>query len=53
MLFPLVLFYTYLAGYGGSKAILIASILGTYVASKLDSVPEYSEKLIKELELAL
>lgn len=44
---------TYLSGYGVTKAILIASILGTYVASKAGSVPEYSEKLIKELELAL
>ncbi len=45
--------YTYLSGYGVSKATLIASILGTYVASKTGSVPEYSEKLIKELELSL
>ena len=45
--------YTYLSGYGVSKATLIASILGTYVASKPGSVPEYSNKLIKELELAL
>jgi len=45
--------YTYLSGYGVSKATLIASILGTYVASKPGSVPEYSDKLVKELELAL
>jgi fructokinase len=45
--------YTYLSGYGVSKATSIASILGTYVASKPGSVPEYSNKLIKELELAL
>jgi fructokinase len=45
--------YTYLSGYGVSKATSIASILGTYVASKPGSVPEYSNKLIKELKLAL
>lgn len=41
--------YTYLSGYGVSKAILVASILGTYVASKSGSVPEYSEDLIEDL----
>jgi fructokinase len=45
--------YTYLSGYGVSKATSIASILGTYVASKPGSVPEYSNKLLKELKLAL
>jgi len=43
--------YTYLSGYGVSKATSIASILGTYVASKPGSVPEYSGELMKELEL--
>jgi fructokinase len=43
--------YTYLSGYGVSKAISIASILGTYVASKTGSVPEYSEELIKVMEI--
>lgn len=43
--------YTYLSGYGVSKAASIASILGTYVASKPGSVPEYSEELIKVMEL--
>lgn len=42
--------YAYLSGYGVSKALSIASILGTYVASKPGAVPEYSGKLIKELE---
>lgn len=41
--------YTYLSGYGVLKATSIACILGTYVASKPGSVPEYSEELIKEL----
>lgn len=41
--------YTYLSGCGVSKAVSIASILGTYVASKPGSVPEYSEELIKDL----
>lgn len=36
---------TYLLGYGISKAASIACILGTYVASKPGSVPEYSESL--------
>jgi fructokinase len=45
--------YTYLSGYGISKAALIACILGTYVASRPGSVPEYSEELIKKLELNL
>jgi len=43
--------YTYLSGYSVSKAASIACILGTYVASKPGSVPEYSEELIKKLEL--
>lgn len=43
--------YTYLSGYGVSKAISIASILGTYVASKPGSVPEYSGELKKELNI--
>ncbi|MDI9394169.1 MAG: carbohydrate kinase [Euryarchaeota archaeon] len=41
--------YTYLSGYGASKAASIASILGTYVASKPGAVPEYSGELIKKL----
>lgn len=41
--------YTCLSGYGVSKAASIACILGTYVASKPGSVPEYSEDLKKEL----
>jgi fructokinase len=45
--------YTFLSGYDISKAASIACILGTYVASKAGSVPEYSKKLIKELELTL
>jgi fructokinase len=45
--------YTYLSGHSVSKAASIACILGTYVASKAGSVPEYSKKLIKKLELAL
>lgn len=45
--------YTFLSGYDVSKAASIACILGTYVASKPGSVPEYSEELIKELELSL
>jgi fructokinase len=44
---------TYLSGYSISKAASFACILGTYVASKPGSVPEYSEALVKELELAL
>ena len=43
--------YAYLSGYGVSKAVLTASTLGTYVASKPGSVPEYSRELMKELEL--
>ena len=43
--------YTYLSGYGVSKAISVASILGTYVASKPGSVPEYSGELKKELNI--
>jgi len=45
--------YTYLSGFGISKAASIACILGTYVASKPGSVPEYSEELLKELDLSL
>jgi len=45
--------YTYLSGHSVSKAASIACILGTYVASKAGSVPEYSKKFIKELELTL
>lgn len=45
--------YTYLSGYGISKAASIACILGTYVASKPGSVPEYSEELINEIKLNL
>lgn len=45
--------YTYLSGYDISKAASIACILGTYVASKPGSVPEYSEELRKEIELNL
>nr|WP_269851377.1 PfkB family carbohydrate kinase [Methanosarcina horonobensis] len=41
--------YTYLSGHGVSKAASVANMLGTYVASKSGSVPEYSEELIKEL----
>lgn len=41
--------YTYLSGYGVSKAALVANILGTYVASKPGAVPEYSEELMEEL----
>jgi fructokinase len=41
--------YTYLSGYGVSKAASVANMLGTYVASKPGAVPEYSEELIKEL----
>jgi fructokinase len=43
--------YTCLSGYGVLKASSIACILGTYVASKPGSVPEYSKELIKELEM--
>lgn len=43
--------YTFLSGYGVSKAASLASMLGTYVASKPGAVPEYSEELIKELEI--
>lgn len=39
-----------LSGYGISKAASIASILGTYVASKPGSVPEYSKELIEKLK---
>lgn len=43
--------YTYLSGHGVSKAASIASILGTYVASKPGSVPEYSREIMEELEI--
>jgi len=42
--------YTYLSGHSVSKAASIACILGTYVASKPGSVPEYSKELIEELK---
>ncbi len=43
--------YTFLSGYGVSKAASIASLLGTYVASKPGAVPEYSRELMKKLEM--
>jgi fructokinase len=43
--------FIYLLGYSVSKAALFACILGTYVASKPGSVPEYSEELLKKLKL--
>lgn len=42
--------YTYLSGYEVSKAASIACLLGTYVASKPGSVPEYSKKLMEKLK---
>jgi fructokinase len=42
--------YACLSGYGVSKAASIACILGTYVASKPGSVPEYSEELMEKLK---
>jgi fructokinase len=42
--------YAYLSGNGASKALSIATTLGTYVASKPGAVPEYSEELIEELK---
>ena len=42
--------YACLSGYGVSKAASIACILGTYVASKPGSVPEYSKELMEELK---
>ena len=42
--------YTFLSGHGVSKAASVACILGTYVASKPGSVPEYSKELIEELK---
>jgi fructokinase len=42
--------YAYLSGSGISKAASIASILGTYVASKPGSVPDYSPELIRKLK---
>jgi len=42
--------YAYLSRLGISKAASIASILGTYVASKPGSVPDYSPELIRKLK---
>lgn len=42
--------YAYLSGSGISKAASIASILGTYVASKPGSIPDYSPELINKLK---
>ena len=42
--------YACLSGYEVSKAASIACILGTYVASKPGSVPEYSKELMEELK---
>lgn len=42
--------YACLSGYGVSRAASIASILGTYVASKPGAVPEYSEELMRKLK---
>lgn len=42
--------YTYLSGSSASKAASVATILGTYVASKPGSVPEYSKELIEKLK---
>lgn len=42
--------YTCLSGYGVSKATSIACILGSYVASKPGSVPEYSKELIEKFK---
>ncbi len=42
--------YACLSGYGVLKAASIACILGTYVASKPGSVPEYSKELLEELK---
>jgi len=42
--------YAYLSGLGISKAVSIASILGTYVASKPGSVPDFSPELISKLK---
>lgn len=43
--------YTYLSGYEASKAVSVACILGTYVASKPGAVPEYSRKLIEKMHM--
>jgi fructokinase len=45
--------YTYVSGYEVSKAASVASILGTYVASKPGSVPEYSEDLMEKLRMVI
>jgi fructokinase len=42
--------YACLSGYGVSKAASVASILGTYVASKPGSVPDYSKELKEKLK---
>jgi fructokinase len=42
--------YAYFSGLGISKAASIASILGTFVASKPGSVPDYSPELISKLK---
>ncbi|MGB9131983.1 MAG: carbohydrate kinase [Methanosarcina sp.] len=44
--------YACLSGYSILKATSFACILGTYVASKPGAVPEYSQELIKKLEIA-
>lgn len=51
--FSAAFLYTYLSGYGVLKAASVASILGTYVASKPGAVPEYSPEITNELELIL
>lgn len=43
--------YACLSEYGVSKAASIACILGTYVASKPGSVPEYSKELVEDLKV--
>lgn len=45
--------YTFLSGFSISKAASIACILGTYVASKPGSVPEYSEDVINKIRQIL
>jgi len=42
--------YVCLSGYGVLKAASIACILGTYVASKPGSVPEYSKEVLEGLK---
>ncbi|HII02718.1 TPA: carbohydrate kinase [Methanosarcinaceae archaeon] len=42
--------YAYFSGCSVSEAASYACALGTYVASKPGSVPEYSEKIIEKLE---